>query len=222
MRRFPHVASLFVKWQNNRLSRSNTSRPHNARVIVQLLNNSSHRARNANAVATHNKRLFSALFVHECCMHALGIFHAKLKHLRHFNAARMFQRATATRTRVARFHFANITPRINRKIDPMTCANAVISITICSHNPRGNALQRAVGNYANTSRQANRTDGAFWQAKCLKLLIVHQREARRNTLSFNVVHLVIAWNKKCNGRAVFIGSDQSFYTFARRCVQKLC
>ena len=219
---FPYIATLFIKRQNNCLSRSNSSRPHNTCIIMHLFNNSSHCTRNTNTVATHNKRLLFSLLVHKCCVHTLGIFHAKLKYLRHFNAASAFKLASTTRTHITSFYFAYRTPRIDVKIDTMTCTNTVVPIAVSSYYPSLNIPQRFIGKNTHAIRQANRANRTFWQAKFLKLRIVHKRKSWHKMLSFNIIQLMIAWNKKCNRIAIFICSNKRFYTFARRCMQKLC
>ena len=83
--------------QDGHLGRSDAHRPHDAVLVVVLLDDGGERARDAHAVAAHDERLLGAVLVGEGRAHGLGVLRAELEDLRDLDAAGGLQRRRRSR-----------------------------------------------------------------------------------------------------------------------------
>ena len=91
--------------------RRDAQRPDDAVLVVALLDNRLQRARDADAVAAHDRRLARTVHVEEGRIQLLAVFCAELENVADFNCAADFQCLATLHARLARADGSQIKPR---------------------------------------------------------------------------------------------------------------
>ena len=184
------------------MRRSDAHGPHNAVLVVALLNGGRHAARHAHAIAAHDERLLDAVFVHERDAHGLGVLRAELENLTGFDAACNGKGLAALRAGVAFLYHAQVLPSIHRKVFTLLGARKVEAVDICAHEPALDAAQAFVGGDFYALGQADRAHGALHEARILHFSVGKRREFAEQVLDGHLVHLIVAGNEQHPQRAV--------------------
>ena len=180
------------KRDNAHVSRRDVERPLDAVLVVVLLDDGSHRAGDAHAVAAHDERVLHAVLVVEGGAHGLGVAGAQLEHLGNLDAAGTRKRQAAVGAAVAGLHDAQVGPFVHREIAALFGAHVVVVVLVRADDPMTDALQAAGGDDARALGQADRAHRALVQAEGFHFLVGEQRKPRNGALGLDLVELVVA------------------------------
>ena len=162
-------------------------------LVVVLLHDGSERARHANAIATHDKRLLLAVLVHKGGTHGLGVLGAQLEDLGDLDTASSRQRLAAVRAGIAGDNGNQVGPLVDGKVALGAGAGKVIVDLVGTAGPLFGLAQTLVADQTNALGQVNRSDKALMQPVGLELLVGHHAIAlAKDVLGLTVVELVVA------------------------------
>ena len=143
------------------LIRRDAQRPDDAVLVVALLDDRLQRARDADAVAAHDRRLARAGLVQKRRVQLLAVFRAELEHVADFNRAADFQRLAAFRAGFAGGDGAQIKPirHLDVALDGDVAQMETILVRAGGHAVRaaqtfiGKNLARSVGHIRHSAKR---------------------------------------------------------------------
>ena len=172
-------------------------------LVVVLLHDGSKRARHANAVATHDKRLLLAVLVHKGGTHGLGILGAQLEDLGNLDTAGSRKRLAAMRAGITGNDGNQVGPLVDGKVPLGAGTGKVIVDLVGATGPLLGLAQALVADQSDTLGQVYRSDKALVQTVRLKLLVGHHAIAlAKDMLGLAVIELVVARNHGNNRLAL--------------------
>ena len=193
------------------MSRRDVERPLNAVLVVMLLDDGSHRAGDAHAVAAHDERVLHAVLVVEGGTHSLGVAGAQLEHLGNLDAAGTRKRQTAIGAAVTGLHDAQVGPFVHHEIAALFGAHVVVVVLVRADDPMADALQAAGSDDARALGQADRAHRALVQAEGFHLLIGEQLKPGNGALGFDLVELVVAGDEHHDELALGVLAGERLY-----------